>query len=502
MKFCDVYCCFENCENKGVYPFNFSRYHKICDIHQGYILNSESIICSYCQANCRIIKAIAIGKPLCVICNRENTVHDYTNLCFDCYNSKRCSTCFHISKKPQFRECGHEYCEVCIEKCFICNNICDVCFEQDTTNTKYNCGHLRCSNCIYKNCEACKKEILCVRCNKNGYFQGSENYQTALNENRVNLEDYNWVCRDCRYTEAKNLFTLCQNCNTLGLVAQRECLHDYCQNCFKTCNLCEFCTYCSNYSSLTSKPCSHQFCGNCIFYPCPYCCKFHNTLFTFPDCSHAFCSLCQNVNYCLICQKVDIAQQVDIKSNIEAKNEISSFANSEIKDHKAIPDERGNINKSHNIENNMEMHNNLAIIGDPYSLKLNERKLSAKSVHISNQNEIYKELVCQTLTIRNSRTKCINCGSFGNTRFFACNHTACEYCFAKQFCKLCQKNFKSCIMCPKKAQQLALLGCGHDACWKCLEKECKFCTNSKATCINCNKYRYLKKKLNNLVFFI
>lgn len=504
MKFCDVYCCFENCDNQGVYQFNFSKYHKSCKAHLNNIALYQSITCSYCKSNCRVINAIVSARPLCEICSVENTENEYTNLCLNCYKQKRCTTCFHITKKPSSRDCGHEYCEVCVEKCFICNSICNVCLTQDYSIAKSNCGHSMCSNCSSKECSACYKGILCVKCRKNCYFKEWVNSSFA-GENNSLMND--WVCKDCGDFEAKKMWTLCQNCNNREIVKKRECSHDYCKNCCNDpCSTCQPCNYCQNYSSLVSKPCSHQFCSKCSYYPCPYCCQVHNKLFNIPECTHPFCSLCQEVSYCTICQPTYRLQE----SHDKPDNETVQPLNQGLNEYEVLPDiNEEQVNKEKvdepSEEYKFEELNQTRL--DPYSLN-NKNKNPKPQRPISEQfrepydnKDYYTDY--QNTTIDPKMTACENCGKYGRKRQFKCYHMACEFCVARQTCKACQDITKTCIMCPKKAQKLALFECGHDACWECIEKVCKYCKSTKKSkCYNCNKNKNLKRMLNTTVSFI
>lgn len=234
MNFCDTYCCFgdQTCQSPGEFPFNYSKYHRICQSHIYSISNLQSLTCSYCKSSCKIIPEILNlsipklpGTGYCFICKTNERYNKSTNLCYDCYANKRCPTCFHITSNTEVRECGHHFCHICETSCFLCFRICNVCFKESENLCKYECGHFRCKDCVEAPCRGCMNMAICETCGKDMEIEANSQDQ--------------FICTSCE--NLKNIIqtAICANCFAHGEIITRDCNHECCLKCQDlTCQLC------------------------------------------------------------------------------------------------------------------------------------------------------------------------------------------------------------------------------------------------------------------------
>lgn len=483
MNFCDELCCYgEFCNNQGKFDINFSRYHKICHFHLPYISPQSEITCSYCNSVCRVIEEVLEKSkkslPLCFICKQEYTYNEFTNIGYNCYVNRRCPTCHHITRNVEDRiNCGHKFCNMCKSSCILCDAICLGCSKIGYEIHKSNCGHNMCLDCYNKECNECKKILMCTTCERLDFYQKdfASHYQ----------------CYSCRTKEEP-----CPSCKNFSKVFIRSCGHMACSFCDKSpCSLCIPCFKCKIPSILYQKNCQHSFCNSCYPENCPACCPIHKIEYSILSCSHFYyCQQCNQNQLCPTCTSAMALNQNPSDSSHDEEKALNSNSNNNLTHNEknlGLPHE-GQLT----IQSNLPEFTNLFSY-DTVRLSFTGSNLPlAKNLKGSTQE--------RHLPLDEKQLSCPNCGKDAACYTLECLHQGCMDCPNKKKCFECERKTATCKNCKKKIQTRAVFLCGHYACSKCIKSFCKSCNQNeeKSSCIECSKPKKLCKVLKNDVISI
>ncbi|OMJ78221.1 hypothetical protein SteCoe_22024 [Stentor coeruleus] len=490
MNFCDTVCLI--CDDIGVRPINYSKYHKICQNHLTNIDDVILITCKHCNSNVLILRDFIF----CSTCNnKECQVHPgYHNsleikpkinpekeieisidpeklnthivdISYEDSNEKpKCKKCHPSTEKIPCLACKEVFCP----KCNPFEQYCSNCLNN--LNDCDNCGKigmLITLKCSHSGCYNCKDENFCKKCNTISTEKCdncNKPYKMKLERNcrhKACDQCINGVCRKCISSKSiikKNCINCGKECDS---VLTMKCNHEGCHSCQNSpCKMCnrntgEYkqnkCPTCGKpYIYIAEKGCSHKRCENCREKPCIAC--YNETL----------------VYTCQYCNK-----KTDRVTKIQCLHELCGQCMND------------NIYKTNNEILCLKCYSS--------SQEIREVEYTKPQTNSSNFNFFscgyqVENRSCGAYSLKNS-VKCCYCRkTASNIKEITCGHLMCQVCISeKQLCQICTFNKNECSYCFAISSDLLVLECQHSMCRMCINqrKTCKRCKRNK--CHQCKR---------------
>lgn len=325
MKSCKSQCCFQTkCNNPGNYSFNVVRAHRLCEEHFNIISTFPSIVCSHCNAVCKVNPGLmqkdSVINPFHPkpqssepfqgsyfnFAEVKSMVSD-ENLSQTIENGE-CQNCGKFTQKIITRSCKHRSCINCNKatKCIICEDPNSINFEKKNLNQAiqkdFNVEEIKGSESIISK------------------FSHSEQFKSKNEETKISFS----AKQDQKNLPSNEMRKNCHNCKNNAIPRQfNNCEHVGCEKCWLSkCYSCEnikICIECKrNKVCNLIKECEHDICYECYsskikcskcFFKCSNCSQYNKLIET-----HAFnsekklCNKCyqhqqNNLNKCLNCNK-------------------------------------------------------------------------------------------------------------------------------------------------------------------------------------------------------
>ena len=455
--------CFK-CEDPGILPINFSKYHKTCLVHYQAAVRLPTDFCIHCDSKILVVRLnceYCYKNPISantLACNHFLCEKCFENPCKLCYFSAHlCQNCKIFTKNLFPVACGHKLCSLCynpsLSHCSFCIKLlpCSVCKKVNETVRLSNCNKYECSYCNL-NCQACKK-----------IFKDSENYDSVVSN----------LIKEQNFLNVSN--SKCIMCDEFKVLKKRNnCNHEACGLCInQKCVVCvaqvvkdqEKCRVCNKNNFVKKRDCGHSLCEECLFEKKCFCrnseinscisCETQGKNVKKRNCDHFLCESCWKSKNCVIC-KISIKGHAEESKNIIQPSQKITY----------------NVDKNSGIDKSSCM-----MCGKPSFLQQRQ-----KCIHQACQTCINKDCIaCERTLKAYSASVCPNCNKNSiQTKKTPCGHSCCKNCLTKD-CLVCKQSStlqniakSKCKMCGE-FKNLIKKDCGHSCCLNCQDYICIFC---------------------------